>query len=55
METRSVIERYAIVTQADIQEAMQKLQHSEQKNETVTQNGYNFGYSGTTNGAVANA
>lgn len=51
-KTRSVFERYNIVTQTDIQDAMLKLQRSEQK--PVTQNGYNFGYSDTENGAVAN-
>jgi integrase len=39
-KTRSVFERYAIVDQRDIADAMLKLQASEQKSEAVPQNGY---------------
>ncbi|HZU42170.1 MAG TPA: hypothetical protein VE994_05825, partial [Terriglobales bacterium] len=44
-KTRSVFERYNIVTQSDIQDAMAKLEANEKKPEAVTQNGYSFGYS----------
>jgi integrase len=39
-KTRSVFERYAIVDQRDIADAMLKLQESEQKAEAVAENGY---------------
>jgi len=54
-KTRSVFERYNIVTQSDIQDAMLKLQTSEQKSEVVTENGYSFGYSEPKTAAVAKA
>jgi integrase len=52
-KTRSVFERYNIVTQSDIQDAMLMLQTSEQKSEAVTENGYSFGYSDTKTAVVA--
>ena len=43
-KTRNVFERYNIVRQSDIQDAMAKLEASEKKPGAVTQNGYSFGY-----------
>ncbi len=53
-KTRSVFERYAIIAQSDIQDAMAKLEAIEQKSTPVTQNGYSIGYSGQKTGQVAN-
>lgn len=57
-KTRSVFERYAIVDQSDIADAMSKLQVSEQRAEQKAkeaQNGYSIGYSEPKPAPVAKA
>jgi integrase len=53
-KTRSVFERYNIVNQADIREAMAKFEASEQKTEPVAENGYSSVTVAPKTGPVAN-
>jgi len=50
-KTRSVFERYAIVTRTDIADAMHKLEAHER--EHVTENSHVSGHGDTTDGQVA--